>query len=189
MDSLLSSGAKIRGGFKAPHKEVVTPSAFPIHRDTNAVAFELRSEGIAGQLTALIGVEEAKRPLAGYRFLHSLHVKLHIHCAGKAPSQHCAAVPINQGTKVHPVFAHTHVNDVHSPDLIGMDHGFASEQIWVDLVLGMASTGAGGSTAPQCACAASGAYMPVRPTQCPWRCSSPLSMQRDKPHVGYPSCA
>lgn len=114
-----------------------------MQRDTNALAFELRRKGIVGKLTTLIGVEDGRSSPMGDGFLLSIHAKLHIHGAGKVPSQHFATVPINHGAQVHPAFVHMHVSDVYDPDLIGVGHRLVPQQIGIDLMLGMASTDAG----------------------------------------------
>ena len=53
------------------------------------------------------------------------------------------AVPIDHGTQVQPALVHAHIGDVHGPNLIGVSHRFTSEQVRIDLVLRMTSTGVG----------------------------------------------
>lgn len=129
------------GAPQALHEDVVTPCPFAIHRDANTVAFELCGEGFAGELAALIGVEDGRRSPAGNSLLHGIHAKLHVHRIGQSPSQDLAAVPVHHSAKVQPPFVHSHIGDVHGPNLVGIRHGLIPQQVRVDLVLRMTSTG------------------------------------------------
>lgn len=105
------------------------------------VAFELCGEGFAGELAALIGVEDGRRSPAGNSLLHGIHAKLHVHRIGQSPSQDLTAVPVHHSAKVQPPFVHSHIGDVHGPNLVGIRHGLIPQQVRVDLVLRMTSTG------------------------------------------------
>lgn len=107
------------------------------------MALELCGKGIAGELTALIRIEDRRRSPAGNGLLHGLHAKPHIHGVGQPLGQHLTAVPIDHGTQIEPACVHAHVGDVHGPDLIGMRNGLVSQQIGVDLVLQVRTAGAG----------------------------------------------
>ena len=55
----------LEGAPESFDEDVVPPAAPPVHADLDAVLEQAPGEGGAGELTALIGVEDGRRPVAG----------------------------------------------------------------------------------------------------------------------------
>ena len=66
--------------FHAPpepfHKHVVTPSAFAIHADLDTIVFQQAGEFLAGELAALVGVEDFRSTVAVDRFLYRFNAEV-----------------------------------------------------------------------------------------------------------------
>ena len=64
------------GSPKTHDKDVVAPAALAIHADPDAVRLKLPGEFGAGELAALVGVEDFRRAVTGDRFLHGLDAEV-----------------------------------------------------------------------------------------------------------------
>src|SRR5438477_10744990 len=75
-------------------RDIVHPAPAPIHRDLDASLSEHASEGLAGELTALVGVEDLRLAEALKRLLEGRDAERHIHGIGQPKSQHRPRRPV-----------------------------------------------------------------------------------------------
>ena len=122
-------------------KDVVLAAPPPIHADGDVVVFKYLRKGFAGELRALVGVEDLRAPVTDQGLLEGLDTKVRLKGIGNPPGQNFAAVPVHDGHKVHKPTFHWNVGDIGSPDLVGPIDAQPSEQIGVNPVLRMGLTG------------------------------------------------
>lgn len=122
-------------------ENVVAPAAFAIHADGDALFFELPGEGFAGELRALIGVEDFRAFIPAEGFFEGLDAERNVHGDRQPPSQHAAAEPIDHRSQIDEAARHGDVADVHGPGLVGPGDGHTGQQIRIDA---MAWCGPGG---------------------------------------------
>jgi len=115
-------------------EDVVEGSAFAVHADPDAGAKEHACEFTAGELRALIGIEDL-RPADCQRFLESLKAEVHVQGDRNRPGEHIAAEPVHDGHKVDEPTAHPDVGDITCPHLTGSDDRHVPEKIGKDFVL------------------------------------------------------
>src|SRR3990172_6407054 len=99
-------------------ENIVQRATAPIHADAHSGPGQGSGELLAGELTALVSVEDAgagspERPLQG------LHTKAAFHAVGDVPRDHVATPPIHYRHEIHEAAAHRHVGDVRTPHLVG----------------------------------------------------------------------
>ena len=98
---------------KSFDKHVVHPSAFTIHADLNAVGLQDAGEGIACELTALIGVEYLGQLLAfPYGVFQRLACQCPVHRVGDRPTKHIARVPVHHRAQVGMPVRHPNIGDI-----------------------------------------------------------------------------
>ena len=122
--------------------DVVHATAPAVHRDSDTGRRQAPGEGEAGELAALIGIENLRLAMASQRLIESLDAKARVQGVRQPPSQHMPTRPIHDRHQVKEASAHRDIGDVGAPDLIGPVDRHALEQIRVDPVLGMRITGA-----------------------------------------------
>ncbi len=122
------------------HEDVVQGPASAVHADSDLSLFERSQEGLAGELTALVGVEDLRRPLLKSP-VQGDDTELGVEGVGELPRENEPAVPIDHGCKVHEATAHREVGDIGAPDLIRPDDGGVPKQVGIDLVFGARSAG------------------------------------------------
>ena len=94
-------------------------------------------ERFAGELAALIGVEDLRRSIPVDRFFHRLQAERDVHRDRHAPGEHPARAPVDHGREIHEATRHRDVGNVHGPDLVGPIDGQMAQQIRVDRMPGM----------------------------------------------------
>ena len=99
-------------------QHVVAPAAGAIHADSDVVLLEEPRELLAGELAALVGVEELRRAIAGQGLLDRLETEVGRQRVGQPPRQHPATRPIQDGEQIHEASAHRDVGDVGGPHLV-----------------------------------------------------------------------
>ena len=81
--------------FEAPpqpfHEDVIPPPARPIHTDLNPLILEKSSELLAGELTALIRIEDLRGAIPADRLPHGLQTEVCGQRVGQPPGQHPTA--------------------------------------------------------------------------------------------------
>jgi hypothetical protein len=89
---------------------------------------------VAGELRALIGVEDLGPAMPGERFVQRLDAERRLHGDRQSPGQNPAAEPVDHRGEIDEAAGHGHVGDIHGPDLVRMVDAHAAEQVRVDLV-------------------------------------------------------
>src|SRR6202035_552153 len=100
-------------------EHVVPPSALAVHADGDAVFDQHASECRAGELAALIRVEDLRLAVVSESVLERLDTERRLHRDRYAPRQHATAEPIEHDGQVDKAALHQDVGDVHRPHLVG----------------------------------------------------------------------
>ena len=93
-------------------ERVVDPTAFAVHADLDARIFEHLREVLAGELAALVGVEDFGPAVLGQRLVQRRYAKARIQRVGQPSAQHFAAVPVHDRHEADEAFSHRDVRDV-----------------------------------------------------------------------------
>jgi len=117
-------------------KDVVQASAFAIHRQFYARGQQGLGKLRAGELAALVGIEDLRDAVLGHRPLDRTHTERGVQGVGQFPRQHAAAVPVEHRTQVKETAAHRNGGDVGGPNLIGEIHAQMPQQIRVNRMPG-----------------------------------------------------
>src|SRR5580704_18401448 len=99
-------------------EDVVNVAALAIHADGDRVALQGVGEIIAGELAALVGIEDLRPAVLGERFLECLDTELRAERVRQPPRQHGTAHPVHDHHQVEEALGHRDVGDIRAPDLI-----------------------------------------------------------------------
>ena len=127
---------------EAFHKDVIPQTAAAIHTDLNPPVFENPGEFLAGELAALIRVEDLWLTIAGERLPHRVEAEIRGERVGQPPRQHPATRPIQDRTQIHKAAPHRNVGDIGRPHVIRLGDRQLTQQIRVDPVGWMPLAGA-----------------------------------------------
>jgi hypothetical protein len=114
-------------------EDIVLHPAATVHADAHCVSFKHLGEGAAGELSALVRVEDLRGAKAPQRFLQRLNTKVAVQRIGKPESEHLSAGPVHDGHQIHEPPGHGDVGDVGGPDLFGSVNRQAPQQVRVNL--------------------------------------------------------
>ena len=92
-------------------------------------------EIVAGELAALVGIEDLRPAVLGERFLECLDTELRAERVRQPPRQHGTAHPVHDHHQVEKAPGHRDVGDVRAPDLIDPLDRKPTQQVGVDLVV------------------------------------------------------
>ena len=98
---------------------IVDPSPLAVHADLDLRLAQYIDPVAAGELAALIGVEDLGRAMTGDSPFQSFNAELSVHTVGQPPRQNLAAVPVHDRHKVQEAAPHRDVGDVCAPDRLG----------------------------------------------------------------------
>ena len=112
------------------HEDVVHTAALAVHADRDLVVLQGAGEVLAGELAALVSIEDLRPAVARERF----HTKLGAECVRQPPRQHGAAHPVHDDDEVKEALGHRDIGNVRAPDLVDPLDRDAAEQIRVDFV-------------------------------------------------------
>lgn len=115
-------------------KDVVDPTAFAVHADPDAVGLENVSKFGAGELVALVGVEDLRPAVLADRFFQRLDTEVCAHADRYPVGQHLARGPVDDGDQIDKAPVHRNVGDVGRPAVVGAIDREASEQVRIDRV-------------------------------------------------------
>src|SRR4029077_10716609 len=115
-------------------EDVVPPGALAVHADGDPVLDQHASECRAGELAALVGVEDLWLAVAGESVLQRLDAECRLHRDRYAPRQYAAAEPIEHNGQIDEAALHRDVGDVHRPHLVWPRDLDAAQQIRIDFV-------------------------------------------------------
>lgn len=92
------------------------------HTDFDLLAFEYIGKDYAGELDALIRVEGLRFPVVLQGFFQTIHTEAGIQAVANPPTQHLAAVPIDDRHQIGELTRQPHIGDIGAPHLIGTRH-------------------------------------------------------------------
>ena len=92
------------------------------------------SEIVAGELAALVGIEDLGTAVTSKRFLECIDTKIGAERVGQSPRQHRSAHPVHDDHQVERAFGHRDVGNVRAPYLIDPLDRDPTEEVRVDLV-------------------------------------------------------
>ena len=120
---------------EALDEDVVHAAAPAIHGDGDAGVFEHSRELEAGELAALVGIEDLGPAVAVQGFSQGLDAGPGIQGIGQPPGEHTAGGPVHDGQQVQEVALDGNVGYVRAPDLIGPLDGEPLQKIGINPVL------------------------------------------------------
>ena len=106
---------------KALDEHIVAPGSLAVHADGDPVFEKNAGEAGAGELAALIRVEDLWPAVTGQSFVQRLNAELDLHGDRQSPSEDPAAEPVDDGGEIDEAARHRDIRDVHRPDLVGSD--------------------------------------------------------------------
>jgi len=115
-------------------EDVVAPRSFAVHADGDARVENNVGEAGAGELAALIRIENLRSAVAGQSFLECLDAELRFHGDRQPPSEDPAAEPVDDRREIDKAPRHGDVGEVHRPDLVGPDDRQVTQEIRVNLM-------------------------------------------------------
>jgi hypothetical protein len=98
------------------------------------VVLQSAGEIVAGELAALVGVEDLGSAVVGERFVERRDAKIGAEGVRQPPCQHSAAHPVHNDHQVEKALGHRDVGDVGAPHLIDPLDREPAEEVWEDLV-------------------------------------------------------
>lgn len=130
-------GARRPAGLNEP---IVDRTALTVHADLHAFAHttftEQRCVFLAGELAALIAIDDLGLAVQGYGLLEPAHHPFGFQAVRDAPVQDVAAVEVDKGHHVHKAVAHGQVAHVQRPHLVGPGDLQITQQVG-EFVLGL----------------------------------------------------
>ncbi len=87
-------------------EHVVAPAPGPIHTDLDSVRLQESRKLLAGELAALIRIEDLGRAIPADRLLHRVHAEVRRQRIGEPPGQHPATRPVQDGEEIHEASSH-----------------------------------------------------------------------------------
>ena len=79
---------------KSFDEQVIIITPLPIHADSDSMFFQETGEGLAGELSALIGVKDIRSAFP-QRLFQRLDAEVGVQGIGEAPGEHVTAVPVD----------------------------------------------------------------------------------------------
>jgi hypothetical protein len=113
-------------------EDVVDPAALAVHADHDVVGLEYAGEFGAGELAALVGVEDLRPAVLGDRLFQGLDAEVRAHADRHPMRQHPAGCPVDDGDQIDEAPAHGDIGNVGRPVLVGTVDGQSLEQVRVD---------------------------------------------------------
>src|SRR5271163_2142862 len=126
---------------QALDEDVVVAAPASIHADLDPVIPQHLGELVAGELRALIGIEDAGLAEPGERLAQRLDTEPCRQRVRQPPGQHPSGCPVDDRDQVQKPLLHRYVRYVSCPYLVRLVDRLAAQKIWIDLVLGMPLAG------------------------------------------------
>ena len=101
-------------------EDVVEGAGKAVHADLNVGCEQAGGEVIGRELCALVGVEDLGPALAE-RLAQGIETEDVVQSGGKLPSEHLAAVPVDDSDQIHEATKHRHMGDVSAQEQAGPD--------------------------------------------------------------------
>src|SRR4051812_10183601 len=115
-------------------EDITPPSPFAVHADRNAAVGQHASEGRAGELRALVRIEDLRLAVMGHRILQRLDAECRFHRDRQPPRQYATAEPIEHDSQIDEATRRRDVGYVHRPHLVRPCDLHPAQQIRIDLV-------------------------------------------------------
>ena len=109
--------------------------AAAVDRDADPGRLQAAREDHAGELAALVGVDDRRRAAARQGLLRRVRTEARIQRVRQPPGQHMAARPVHDRHRVEEAAAHRDVSDIGAPDEVRPLDRQAAQQIMPDPVL------------------------------------------------------
>jgi len=87
--------------------------------------------GEAGELAALVGIEDVWGRGVAQRVGQGLQAKAHVERVGELPAEHVARVPVEYGSQIEEALGHGHVRDIGAPHLVGGRGRAVAQQVGI----------------------------------------------------------
>src|SRR6201987_2994599 len=131
----------LHGPPQALDKDVVVAAPTAVHDDRDPMIPQHLGELLAGELRALIGIEDVgfSEPREG--LVQRLDAKPCRERIRQPPGQHSSGRPVDDRNQVQKPLPHRYVGYVSSPHLVRPVDRLAAQEVWVDLVFGMPLAG------------------------------------------------
>ena len=94
------------------NEDVVERAPPAIHTDDDAFALQHAGEGVAGELRALIGIEDLGRAMVAYGPLQTIDTECGFHVVADPPAEHPARVPVDDCDQVGKAMRQPDAGDV-----------------------------------------------------------------------------
>jgi len=124
-------------------EDVVQAPAPPVHGDHDIGVLERAGEVEAGELAALIRVEDLRLAVSSHRVAQGLDAEPGVHRVRQPPCQDMARRPVHDRNQIEEPPPHRDVGDVGAPDMIGTIHRHIPEQIGINPVRRVGRAGLG----------------------------------------------
>src|ERR1035437_503523 len=122
-------------------KDVVLEPSFAVHADPDFPGLEDGGKCFAGKLASLVGVENLRGSVFEKCLFQGFDTESGVQRVGQPPGQDLPGGPVHDCYQVHKSPCHGDIGNVRCPDLIGPVNGQPSQQIRVDRVFRLPSTG------------------------------------------------
>ena len=122
-------------------ENVIRRATSTIHADPQRVGLQGVDEVMAGELSALIGVENLRDPKPTHRLLETVHAESRIQRIAEPPGEHLATIPVHNGDQVPKPMSEPDVGDIGTPGLIGPLDRQPPQQVGIHQVGRMGLTG------------------------------------------------
>ena len=99
-------------------EDVVMTTSASVHADLDTMRLQHIREFRAGELAALIGVEDLRCAVAGQRLCQRRRAQVRGQRIRQAPSQHLARRPVQDGAQIQEPVVHQDVGDIGGPDVV-----------------------------------------------------------------------
>src|SRR5271170_1063617 len=122
-------------GFPEPLDEnIVAPGAPAVHADGDPVREQDAGERLAGELAALVGIENFRFAMFADGLLQRLDAKAGLHRDRHTMGEHTPGEPIDDRDQIDEAARHRDIGNIRRPDLIGPLDLHAAQQIGINLV-------------------------------------------------------
>ncbi len=118
-------------------KNIVQRSTPSIHANRNACALEHARERSAGELGALIAVEDLRLPVQSQRIFQAIDAERGVQAVADPPAQYPPQVPVDDRHQINETSQELDVRNVDTPNLIGPADLHAAQQVGINCLLGM----------------------------------------------------
>jgi hypothetical protein len=138
----------LHGPPQALDEDIVVAAPASIHADLDHVIPQHLSELVAGELRALIGIEDPRFAEPGEGFPQRLDAEPRRERVRHPPGQHSAGCPVDDRDPIQKPVSHDDVRDISCPNrfrggqvLVRLVDRLAAQKVRVDLALGMPLAG------------------------------------------------